>query len=190
MKSDPEGQPSPEKTALFGEDVLLRRASEGDVAAFEQLYRHHVGPVFGLCLRMVGNRDRAEELTQSAFVRAWSKLSTFRRESAFGSWLHRLAVNVVLSDLRSRSRKEDLEDELDPETASGSAIGRASGRAEEIDLEHAIARLPLRARQVFVLFEIHGYRHHEIAEFLGITEGTSKSQLSRARGLIREELQR
>jgi RNA polymerase sigma-70 factor (ECF subfamily) len=165
-------------------------AAGGDRRAFERLYRTNVNRVFALCARMVNDRSLAEELTQDVFVRAWEKLALFRGESAFGTWLHRLAVNVVLnarkSDGRNRSRFEgdgDVIDEL-PQGAATSAPGAA------IDLEGAIERLPPGARRVFVLHDVEGYKHEEIADLLGITAGGSKAQLHRARHLLREALSR
>lgn len=172
-----------------------RRARDGDVQAFERLYRAHVARIYALALRMTTDPARAEDLTQDAFVRAWDRLSSFRGDSAFGTWLHRLAVNVVLGDLRARGRwqEEGLEDkEADPQDP---AKDRRELRTpptrpgEKVDLERAVAELPPRARTVLVLHDIEGYRHREIAELTGVTEGTSKAQLSRARRLLREALQ-
>jgi RNA polymerase sigma-70 factor (ECF subfamily) len=170
-------------------DVAL--AASGDRGAFERLYRLHVNRVFSICARMVADRSVAEELTQDVFVRAWAKLSLFRGESAFSTWLHRLTVNVVLnarkSEGRTRSRFGSEPDEVDdlPHTRS---IGWSPGT--RMDLEAAIAELPRGARQVFVMHDIEGYKHEEIAEMLGITAGGSKAQLHRARLLLREALER
>jgi RNA polymerase sigma-70 factor (ECF subfamily) len=168
---------------------LVRRAQAGDQAAFAGLYRAHVGRVYALCLRLEAETNRAEELTQDVFVRAWERLATFRGESAFGTWLHRLAVNVVLGDRRAAWRREQRV------TVTGDAalLDRASTAptaAAGLDLEQAIAALPPGARAVFVLHEIEGYRHDEIAAMTGIAEGTSKTQLFRARRLLREALDR
>ena len=169
------------------EQQLVKRAQEGSLTAFEELYRAHLGKMYGLCLRMVADPDRAQDLTQEAFVRAWRKLESFRGESAFGTWLHRLAVNVVLGDLRSRGRWEDRTDvlpvaqELDFSVPPGQP-------SVSIDLERAIASLPPRARAVFVLHDVEGYRHKEIARLIGVSEGTSKAHLHRARRLLREVL--
>jgi RNA polymerase sigma-70 factor (ECF subfamily) len=167
------------------DELLVRRARQGEVGAFEGLYRLHVGRVFALCRRMTGEAGLAEDLTQEAFVRAWRNLASFRGESAFSTWLHRLTVNVVLGHLRGRgARQEGLEvegwDELAP-----SAPQRP---AEAVDLERAIARLPERARTVFVLHDVEGFRHEEIAALAGMAVGTSKAQLHRARRLLREAL--
>ncbi len=157
------------------------------MAAFETLYRANVDRINGLCLRMCGDPGLAEELTQEAFIRAWTRLGSFRGDSAFSTWMHRLTVNVVLGHRRSRDRREGRVSLAD-ETALDQA--RAPRRAPEtsMDLERAIALLPRRAREVFVLHDVEGYRHREIAKLAGMAEGTSKAQLSRARRLLREAL--
>jgi RNA polymerase sigma-70 factor (ECF subfamily) len=166
---------------------LVSRAQDGDLAAFESLYRSHLGRIYGLCLRMVADPHRAEDLTQEAFIRAWEKLAQFRGESAFATWLHRLAVNVVLGDLRARGRWSSQQVEITDSPAledTATAPRSTSG----IDLERAIAELPPQARTVFVLFDVEGYRHGEIATMTGISEGTSKAHLHRARRLLRKAL--
>jgi RNA polymerase sigma-70 factor (ECF subfamily) len=165
----------------------VRRAQDGDVAAFEQLYRHNVNRVYALCFRMTGDHDRAEQLTQDAFVHAWEKLSTFRGESAFGTWLHRLAVNIVLQDQRSRQQERE-KSVLHGERDDSDRVIQSDGTDERIDLDRALASLPDGARSVFVLHDIEGYSHREIAEMLGIAEGTSKAQLHRAKKLLRSVL--
>jgi len=161
-------------------DVAL--AQSGDQQAFERLYRAHVGRVYGLALRMAGP-DVAEEATQDVFVRAWEKLGSFRGEAAFGTWLHRLAVNHLLS-LRTRRGRERAR--LDEEEG---VLDRQAARRETpevaMDLDAAIGRLPDGARQIFVLYDVEGYKHEEIGEMLGIAVGTSKAQLHRARMLLR-----
>ncbi len=169
-------------------DLTVRRAQQGDAGAFGELYRTHAGRIHALCLRLEGDQARAEELTQDVFVRAWERLSTFRGESAFGTWLHRLAVNVVLADRRSlwrRGRRLLFTDDPAAFERPGEAV---SGNSS--DLEGAIAGLPPGARTVFVLHDIEGYTHDEIARLSGIAEGTSKAQLFRARRLLREALER
>ena len=166
---------------------LVKRAIGGDVDAFEELYRQLVGRIYGLCLRMCGNRSLAEELTQESFVRAWQKLSSFRGDSAFSTWMHRLTVNVVLGHQRSAGRRQARE------TAAGAQwYGEGSSTRERpgiaMDLERAIAGLPKRARTVFVLHDVEGYKHSEIAQVAGMAVGTSKAQLSRARQLLRKAL--
>ena len=161
----------------------VRLAQAGDPDAFETVYREHAGRVYALCLRMSGDPVRARELLQDVFVRAWEKLRTYRADAAFGTWLHRLAVNVVLMQWRAEGRK-GLE-ELDENTAGGE---RGAGSEERIDLEQAIAKLPAGARQVLVLHDIEGFEHGEIGKMVGIAEGTSKAHLFRARRLLREAL--
>ena len=170
----------------------VARAAAGDREAFERLYHGNVNRVFSLCVRMVGNRPQAEELTQDVFVRAWQKLALYRGESAFGTWLHRLAVNVVLNARKSEGRDRrrfgggDEGDEIEslPHARSISTPGAS------IDLEAAIALLPPGARRIFVLHDVEGFKHEEIAEMLDITAGGSKAQLHRARLLLREALER
>lgn len=165
----------------------VRQAQLGDQKAFEQMYRENLGRVYAVCLRICADRARAEELTQDVFVRTWQMLPTFRGESAFSSWLHRLTVNVVLVDFRSQRRRtarvqlsEDLEQYDGPEQAA--PLGTA------MDLEDGIAKLPPQARAIFVLHDIEGYKHEEIAEQLGLAVGTCKAQLHRARKLLKEVL--
>ena len=172
-------------------DVAL--AASGDRRAFERLYRAHVDRVFSICVRMSGSRTQGEELTQDVFVRAWEKLPLFRGESAFSTWLHRVAVNVVLSDRKVQSRESSRvspadSDESDFDSVLGSVA--APLVAERMDLEAAIALLPPGARKVFVLHDVEGFTHEEIAQQMGVTSGGSKAQLHRARMLLREALQR
>lgn len=168
---------------------LVTLALTGDVPAFESLYRRHRDRIHGLLWRLCGcNHALAEDLLQETFVRAWSKMHLFRGESLFGTWLHRLAVNIALSDRRIRVRRARFESSLD-ETAERTAVGqRDVHAADQRDLERAIARLPERARTVLVLFDVEGYGHGEIANMTGMAEGSSKAQLHRARKLLREEL--
>jgi RNA polymerase sigma-70 factor (ECF subfamily) len=166
--------------------ALVRRSLDGDTGAFEALYRSHVGRVHGTILRLVGmDRGRAEELTQDAFVRAWQKLSSFRHESAFSTWLYRLGVNTALMDLRGR-RDEKETDVEDLELAAGGDVPFCAG--ERGDLERAVSNLPPRARAVLVLHDVEGWKHEEIATELGMAVGSSKAQLHRARGLLRSAL--
>lgn len=164
----------------------VRLAQGGDEAAFEGLYREHVGRVYALCLRMSADAVTARELTQDVFVRAWERLDSFRGESAFASWLHRLAVNVVLTDRRAQARR--AEDSLDDGDRALPAAARDGSSALRLDLEAAVATLPPGARRVLVLHDIEGYEHAEIGKLLGIAEGTSKAHLFRARRLLRELL--
>lgn len=167
------------------EGRLVRAASEGDERAFEGLYRRHVARIHSLVRRMA-SADVADELTQDVFVRAWAKLHTFRGDSAFGTWLYRLAVNVVLTERRkSRVEKEWLLADDGPLELHPSRSAPAGVR---LDLEAAMRQLPEGARQVFVLHDIEGWTHEEIAAHLGLVVGTSKSQLSRARAALRRML--
>jgi len=167
----------------------VRQAQAGDLSAFERLYRENERKVFGLCFRMSSDPSLAEELTQEVFVRAWEKLGSFRGESAFSSWLHPLAINVALSERRSRRRRTArvmTTDDLAP--FEKSPPGKQPGPEAGFDLEKAMAALPPGARAVFVLHDVEGYLHQEIASLLGMAEGTSKAQLHRARKLLREAL--
>ena len=171
---------------------LIQRAQQGDRAAFEALYRAHAGRVYALCLRLTADRAQAEERTQDAFVRAWERLATFRGESAFSSWLYRLTVNEVLLGRRAQRRRGarivTTDDPAALEPRSGAIV--AWGAGTTLDLERAVAALPPGAREVFVLHDVEGYRHDEIAQLTGIAVGTSKAQLFRARRLLREALNR
>jgi len=170
-------------------DDLVRQAQAGDQRAFREIYRQHAGRVYALCLRLTGDAAAAEERTQDVFVRVWHKLGSFRGDSAFGSWLHRLTVNVVLMERRTTGRRERrVAPAADPAVLE--SAGRESAVGLNIDLERAIAALPEGAREVFVLHDIEGVPHAEIARLTGIAEGTSKAQLFRARRLLREMLDR
>lgn len=166
---------------------LVRRAQDGDVAAFERLFLTHQGRIYALCLRMTSEPSRAEDLTQDTFVRAWQKLETFRGKSEFSTWLYRLAVNTVLAELRSRGRWHDRLVEGDDSFAEQPAPPRRSS-LEAIDLERAIAELPPQARLIFLLYDVEGYRHREVASMTGLAEGTSKAHLHQARKLLRKAL--
>ncbi len=171
--------------AISEEAVWIRRAQQSDSQAFERLYRMHIDKVYGLCLRMTGNVAEAEDCAQDAFIQAWSKLSKFRGDSAFATWLHRIAVNAVLGRMRKSKREQDriqVASEISPAPAS---IGD-SGNLR--DLSDAVDRLPEGARHVFVLSGIYGYSHEESSNMLGIAVGTSKAQLHRARRLLSQQL--
>jgi RNA polymerase sigma-70 factor (ECF subfamily) len=168
-------------------EALVRAAQQGDMEAFEALYRKTSDRVYAVCLRMSGDTDRATELVQDVFVRVWQKLPGFRGDSQFTTWLHRLTVNLVLQDRRSRGRREARE----VGTADLERYGRAARRAmpgTRIDLERAIAGLPDKARRVLVLRDIEGYKYDEIARMTGVSLGTVKAQIHRARGLVKEAL--
>ncbi|MBX7257444.1 MAG: sigma-70 family RNA polymerase sigma factor [Candidatus Hydrogenedentes bacterium] len=169
------------------ETLLVRRAQAGDVTAFEALYRAHVGRIHALCLRMTSDRATAEDLTQEAFIRAWQRLDSFRGDSAFYSWLYRLTVNVVLGDFRVKKRlAERVSNSEDVSDLPLAAAERPAGL--RMDLDQAIAALPPGAREIFVLHDVEGYKHEEIAEMTGLATGTSKAHLHRARRLLREQL--
>jgi len=182
--------PAPEPRADEAPDDV-RAAQRGDAEAFGRLYRRHVGRLNALALRLTADRARAEELVQDAFVRAWEKLTGFRGESAFGTWLHRLTVNVYLAQSRASGRRgahEEAMDEL-PDPARD-VEGEGLGREGRMDLEAAIARLAPGARTAFVLHELEGYSHEEIAAMSGIAAATVRAQLFRARKRLLEELDR
>ena len=181
---------APAADAGDGDHALALAAAGGDTDAFEALYRRHSARVHGVVLRLAGwQRARAEDLVQEAFLRAWQALPGWRGEAAFGTWLHRLAVNVALMDLRARRVRPALDgdddDALDAMLAPESP-GHAAALA--IDLERAVATLPPRARAVLVLHDIEGWTHGEIGAALDMATGSSKSQLHRARGLLRARL--
>ncbi|RCS31478.1 RNA polymerase sigma factor [Rhodanobacter denitrificans] len=164
----------------------VRAAAAGDRRAFQRLYQLHAGRVHGAVYRLAGyDHARAEDLTQDAFVRAWQKLPGFRHESAFGTWLYRLAVNLALMDIRARGADpvSMVDDEHLPDTGETPFCA-----AEREELEHAVGKLPPRARAVLVLHDIEGWKHEEIATELAMAVGTSKAQLHRARGLLRKAL--
>lgn len=168
------------------DDVVL--AARGDTAAFERVYHTHLSRVHNLARRMAGT-DAADELTQDVFVRVWQKLATFRGESSFGTWLHRLAVNVIVERFRTLGTARNRF--LDDGEAVLDRLPGAAGQSRHdigIDLEHAVARLPPGARAVFVLHDVEGYKHEEIGSLLGVSIGTSKSQLHRARMTLRGHL--
>lgn len=165
----------------------IQLARTGDPEAFRLLYEAHVGRIYALCLRLARNPVHAEELVQDTFVRAWEKLPGFRGESAFGTWLFRIAVNIALADRRATGRREARVGlTADPEALPMPA--RTPDPGARLDMEQAIAGLPAGARAVFLLYDVEGYQHAEIAEMTGIAEGTSKAQLFRARRLLREAL--
>jgi RNA polymerase sigma-70 factor (ECF subfamily) len=164
----------------------VQKAQDADPAAFEKLYRAHIGRVYGLCLRMTGNASEAEDCAQEAFIQAWNKLDKFRGESAFGTWLHRVAVNVVLGRMRKSKREQDRIRTVSDVVPVRQTV---ADDGELRDLEQAINELPSGARHVFVLNAVYGYSHGETGNMLGIAEGTSKAQLSRARRLLVQQLE-
>jgi len=167
------------------EAALIARAQSGDTRAFEALYREHVDRVYGLCLRMTGNVGEAEDCAQEAFIQAWKKLARFRGDSAFGTWMHRIAVNAVLGRIRKSKREQDRIQAVAEMTTSPASIGDSG---ELRDLSDAIDRLPEGARHVFVLNAVYGYSHEESSDMLGVAVGTTKAQLHRARRLLAQQL--
>lgn len=174
-------------TGLQREADWIERARRADAGAFEALYRLHVDRVYGLCLRMTGNVSEAEDCTQDAFIQAWNKLGKFRGDSAFGTWMHRVAVNTVLGRMRKSRREQDRLQAAGTE-AAGDGPATMGDSAELRDLSQAVNSLPEGARHVFVLYAVYGYSHDEAADMLGIAPGTSKAQLHRARRLLAQQL--
>ncbi|MDH5823730.1 sigma-70 family RNA polymerase sigma factor [Luteimonas sp. RD2P54] len=169
--------------------ALAREAAAGSVQAYERIYRRHAPRLYALVFRICGRQaERAEDVLQDTFVKAWRALPGFRFDSALATWLQRLAVNTALMELRARGGMVDRENgEHDLEALAGADAGaRCAGTG--LDLERAVATLPPRARAVLVLHDIEGWKHHEIAEELGMAVGSSKAQLHRARGLLRQRL--
>ena len=187
----------PAEPVAWTEAEAIRRAQAGDSTAFEFLYQLHSRRVYALCLRMVGNPADAEDLMQEAFLQLFRKIGTFRGESAFSTWLHRMTVNVVLMRLRKKSLPTDsLEETLEPDAESsgpkrdvGAPDLRLSGAVDRVNLERSIEKLPPGYRTVFVLHDVQGYEHNEIAGIMGCSVGNSKSQLHKARTRLRELLQ-
>lgn len=190
----------PEPADAVEDLQLVRAAASGDARAFERLYRLHIDHIYGLCYRLCGGDGaRADQAAQDAFVRAWERLSSFRGEARFGTWLHRLTVNVVLGEHRQLRRWVSFEEGVAVESAGGEGGSTVHAESEmcvhdrdvgrRMDLERALARLPKGARAVMVLHDVEGYPHEEIAALTGIAVGTSKAQLHRARRLLKEWLQ-
>ena len=178
------------------EAEAIRLAQEGDAAAFERIFRLHSGRVYALCLRMMRNTSQAEELTQEVFLQLFRKIQTFRGESAFSTWLHRVSINVVVMRLRKKTVMEaPLDDANEEEYSNGlvKEIGAPdlvlSGAIDRINLERAIRELPPGYRRAFLLHDVEGYEHSEVAEIMGCSVGNSKSQLHKARRQLRNLLQ-
>ena len=174
---------------VVGFDVaLIERARKGDSKAFERLYRDHVGRVHGLCLRMTRNPDQAADCAQDTFIKAWKALPRFEARASFSTWLHRIAVNTVLEKRRGPAKAEiAVEDPTEYEAETSMVLDTP---VEEEEIEAAIASLPQGARDALVLCGVYGYEHSEAATMLGIAVGTCKAQLHRARGLLRDRLER
>jgi RNA polymerase sigma-70 factor (ECF subfamily) len=167
--------------------ILCRRCQRGDIHALEELYKRHKDKVYALALRLTNNVQDAEDIVQDVFVQVYRKIEDFREEAAFTSWLYRIATNISLSALRRRKRRWGVEKELPPDRP---VEGRRTetGKILKPFLEEAIAELPPRARMIFVLHDIQGFQHNEIAAMLDCSEGTSKSQLHKARARLRKRL--
>jgi RNA polymerase sigma-70 factor, ECF subfamily len=181
------------KCYKFSEAEAIGRAKQGDAKAFEFLYRIHQRRVYSLCLRMTGNVTVAENLTQDTFVQVFRKIGTFRQEAAFSTWLHRMAVNVVLMHFRKKSLtlvplEETSESDDAPRHELGEEDGMLMGLIDRLDLTRAIGDLPHGCRTIFLLHDVEGYEHNEIAAMMGCTIGNSKSQLYRARMRLRDLL--
>src|SRR5208282_612117 len=178
----------------LSEAEAIERAKQGDAEAFEALYNLHKRRVYSLCLRMTANTAAAEDLTQEAFLQLFRKIGTFRGESAFSTWLHRMAVNVVLMQLRKKglpvvSLEETIETEDEaPRKELGAEDPTLAGSLDRLQLSHAVGSLPPGYRMIFVLHDIEGYEHNEIASIVGCSIGNSKSQLHKARMKLRELL--
>jgi RNA polymerase sigma-70 factor (ECF subfamily) len=178
----------------LSEADAIERAKQGDAAAFEALYNLHKRRVYSLCLRMTANTAAAEDLTQEAFLQLFRKIGTFRGESAFSTWLHRMAVNVVLMQLRKKGLpivplEENIEtEEESPRKEPGADDPRLAGSIDRMQLQRSIASLPPGYRMIFLLHDVEGYEHNEIAEIVGCSIGNSKSQLHKARMKLREIL--
>ena len=173
------------KPAADEEALWISQAQAADARAFEKLYRLHVDKIYGLCLRMTGSVAEAEDCVQEAFIQAWNKMDKFRGDSAFATWMHRIAVNAVLGRMRKSKREQDRIQVAADVAPSPASIGD-SGNLR--DLSDAVDRLPEGARHVFVLSAIYGYSHEETGKMLGIAVGTSKAQLHRARRLLSQQL--
>lgn len=168
---------------------LIRLASAGNSYAFRELYENNVNRVYAVCLRASRDPDTAEELTQEVFIKAWEKLSTFQFGSKFSSWLHSIAVNQFLMMKRSEKRFSDRVSELTQMIDNDQVRVKSKHHHDaRIDIEQALEKLPEQARLAFILHDIEGYKHHEIADIMNIETGTSKAHLHRARRMLREEL--
>jgi RNA polymerase sigma-70 factor, ECF subfamily len=174
--------------APSSDHALATLAAAGDMAAFEELYARHNRRVYSLCLRMTGNTSEAEDLAQEAFIQLYRKIGSFRGESAFTTWLHRLTVNQVLMHFRKRNVKLELttdDGEVPAQIVKGTENPSRMPVVDRIALERAVAKLPPGYRTVFVLHDVEGHEHEEIARLLGCSVGTSKSQLHKARMKLR-----
>jgi RNA polymerase sigma-70 factor (ECF subfamily) len=182
----PSSQPTGRPAARADEMALVERCRQGDLGAFEELYQAHAGKLFSVACRILGNPSDAEDLLQEIFLSAHRKLDGFRGDSALGTWLYRLATNHCLDYLRSRgARMNQVTDALDDDPVAAAGRGLAEQAVTRMDLERALARLPDGCRAAFVLHDVEGLEHREVAEALGLAEGTSKSQVHKARQRLR-----
>lgn len=190
--------PISSKTASVSEFEVIRRAQAGDSDAFADLFNRHKGRVYALCLRMTKNTAEAEDLTQEAFLHMFRRLAAFRQDSALSTWLYRVTVNTILMHFRKKSlRQVSLDEPIGGEDQTPSRVRefpsadvRLAGCVDRVALDRALDELPNGSREIFVLHEVEGFQHHEIAKFLGCSVGNSKSQLHKARQRIRELLAR
>ncbi len=197
VPTGPLARTRPTESGELSEAEAIRRAQQGDADAFERIYRLHSRRVYALCLRMLGNTAEAEDLAQEAFLQLFRKIATFRGESAFSTWLHRLSVNVVLMKLRKKTLPEtSLDETMEPDDEGsgprkdiGAPDLRLSGSVDRVNLERAVEQLPPGYRSIFVLHDVQGYEHNEIATIMNCSIGNSKSQLHKARMRLRELLQ-
>lgn len=184
--------PAAQSESIEWEPALVQRARGGDMRAFERLYRQHIGSVYGLCLRLTRDRAGAEDCAQEAFFNAWRALGRFETRSSFGTWLHRIAVNVVLSRRRKVAGRPEVSlspADADEEPADVPGEWALDTPVEVQEIEDAVGALPQGARDALVICGIYGYSHGEAAQMLGVAEGTCKAQLHRARALLRARLQ-
>jgi len=184
--------PAAQSDSIDWEPALVQRACGGDTRAFERLYRQHIGSVYGLCLRLTRDPSAAEDCAQEAFFNAWRALKRFETRSSFGTWLHRIAVNVVLSRRRKAGGRAEFSlTPADPDEEPGDVPGEwtLDTPVEVREIEDAVGALPEGARDALVICGIYGYSHGEAAQMLGVAEGTCKAQLHRARALLRARLQ-
>jgi RNA polymerase sigma-70 factor (ECF subfamily) len=197
LKETKVSEPGQAEVREMTDENVVRLAQQGDAVAFERIYRLHSRKVYTLCLRMVGDRTEAEDLTQEVFLQLFRKINTFRGESAFSTWLHRMSVNIVLMRFRRKNvANESLEAITNPEEGSnapskefGGPDLRLKGVVDRVTLETAINELPPGYKAMFILHDVQGYNHDEIAEIFGCTAGNSKSQVHKARTRLRELLQ-
>lgn len=195
----PRQRPAPEVSSKVPGDVrradleLAKRCRDGDADAFEELYRQYAGRLYSLALRMAGSAQEAEDLLQDVFLHAYRKLGSFRGDSSLGTWLYRLGMNQCLDYLRGRQAKmSQATDSLDQDGAAelAAAAPATPVAVNRMDLERAIGRLPNGCRAAFLLHDVEGFEHHEVATILGVSEGTSKSQVHKARTKLRAMLHR